>query len=456
MTTPISFPQGFLWGTATSSYQIEGGAGEDGRGTTIWDEFSHTPGKILNNQNGDIACDHYHRWKDDVKLMKALGIKAYRFSMAWSRILPEGRGRVNPAGLNYYDRLIDRLLNAGITPMVTLYHWDLPSALPGGWLNRATVDAFVEYTVTAARAFGDRVKDWLTVNEPQVSSFTGYAYGMHAPGHRSLHEGLTAAHHLLLAHGAAMTELRRVSQSCRPGIALNLTPVHPASESSQDRSAARHLDGEVNRWFLDPIFGRGYPADMAANYARLGAWNPGQPECVRPGDMEKIAAPLAFLGINYYSRAVVGAGEGFSADPADIVRKPAPPDQVTGIGWEIYPRGLYEILTRVQNEYHPTAIMITENGASFADAISADGQVHDAERTAYLNLHLAEAARAIQAGVPLKGYYAWSLMDNFEWTYGYNQRFGLVYVDFNDQRRIPKDSAAWYGKVIRTNQVIMD
>jgi beta-glucosidase len=443
----ITFPKGFIWGVATAAYQIEGAWDEDGKGESIWDRFSHTPGKIAHGDTGDIACDHYHRWLEDVALMKELGLHAYRFSISWPRLLPEGRGRVNAAGLDFYSRLVDGLLEAEIEPFITLYHWDLPQALQdqGGWPARATAEAFVEYADLAARKLGDRVKHWITLNEPYVSAMVGYLEGRHAPGHSDLDEALAAAHHLLLAHGWAVPVIRRNSPEAQVGIALNLSGQTPASPSAADRAAAWQQDGVINRWFLDPLSARGYPADIVQHY--------GSPmDFVQAGDLEAIAAPLGFLGVNYYTRGIVRSSVVSEAENAP--RTVFPNSEQTEMGWEVYPEGLCELLGRLHFDYRFPALYVTENGAAYPDQIGPDGQVDDPLRVAFLKEHLAAAARAIAAGVPLRGYFAWSLMDNFEWAHGYSKRFGLIYVDYQTQRRVFKTSAHWYRQVIAANAVV--
>lgn len=447
-----AFPAGFQWGVSTSSYQIEGAVHADGRGLSIWDTFSHTPGKIENNDNGDEAADSYHLWQQDIDIIRSLGVQAYRFSVAWPRILPNGTGAVNEAGLAYYDRLVDGLLAAGITPVVTLYHWDLPSALPGAWLNRATAEAFVAYADVVTRRLGDRVKLWTTLNEPFCASFTSYAFGAHAPGESNMTHALEAAHNLLLAHGLAVPVIRANVPEARVSIVMNPAPVQPASDSAADREAARFQDGVVNRWLLDPLFGKGYPADMRADFTRMGIWQDA-PAYIRPGDMEIIAAPIDLLGINYYSRNMAKANPAHPDKPemADRVMPDGAP--VTDFGWEIYPQGLYELLQWVNQTYSPKHLFIAENGASYADGPDANGAVHDARRIDYLHSHLVQLARAIAAGVPVEGYFHWSLLDNFEWSAGYSQRFGLVHVDFKTKKRTIKDSALYYKQVIAANAV---
>ncbi len=436
-----------MWGAATSAYQIEGAWDEDGKGESIWDRFCHTPGRIANGDTGDVACDHYRRWPEDVGLMTGLGLKAYRFSISWPRLLPEGRGRVNPAGLDFYSMLVDALLEAAIEPFVTLYHWDLPQALQdqGGWPARVTAEAFVEYADLVTHSLGDRVKHWITLNEPFVSAIVGHLEGRHAPGHCDLGEALAAAHHLLLAHGWAVPVIRRNSTEAHVGIALNLSGQTPASLSAADRAAAWEGDGVVNRWFLDPISARGYPADIVAHY--------GQPmDFVQPGDMEAIAVPLDFFGVNYYTRAIVRSTKIAEADNAP--RTVFPNSDQTEMGWEVHPEGLYDLVGRLHFDYRFPALYVTENGAAYPDRIGPDGRVDDPLRIAYLKEHLTAAARAIAAGVPLRGYFAWSLLDNFEWAHGYSKRFGLVYVEYPTQRRLLKSSAHWYGRVIAANGVV--
>ncbi len=448
----ISFPPGFTWGAATASFQIEGGAKDDGKGESIWDRFCRTPGKVLNGDTGDVACDHYHRWQSDITLMQSLGLKAYRFSIAWPRILPlgGGTGRKNPAGLDFYSRLVDGLLGAGIEPFVTLYHWDLPQALQdrGGWPVRESADAFAEYAELVARRLGDRVKRWMTVNEPWVSAIMGYYTGEHAPGHADMREAMAAAHHLLLGHGWAVPIIRRDSPGCQVGIALNLSPQVPASPSDADAEAARFIDGANNRWFLDPISGRRYPQDVVeALSAREGILL----DFDRPGDQDAIAAPLDFVGINYYTRGIVRSDEipERKNEPRTVLPNPNPTD----MGWEVYPEGLYQLLIRLKKDYQFPAYYITENGAAYPDTIGPEGRVDDPRRVSYLREHFSAAAQAIGEGVPLKGYFVWSLTDNFEWAYGYTKRFGIVYVDYPTQQRTPKASAGWYRRVIETNAV---
>ena len=440
------FPENFLWGVATASYQIEGAATEDGRGESIWDRFCATPGKVLNGDSGLVACDHYHRYGEDVALMRELGVKAYRFSIAWPRILPDGRGQVNPAGLDFYDRLVDTLLDAGIEPFVTLYHWDLPQALQdeiGGWGSRETSYAFANYADIVSRHLGDRVQNWITLNEPYVSTFMGHEMGRMAPGLKDPRLAWQVSHHLLLGHGLAVPILRANSgPQARVGITLNLTPMYAATASAEDQSAAQLVDGKLNRWFLDPVFKGSYPSDLLT---RLGDMAPK----TAAADAGIIAVPLDFLGVNNYYRAIISQGPGGIPDGIQQIRPEGA--EFTEMGWEVYPRGLYDLLTRLHQDYSIPQYFITENGAAFNDTVSADGHVHDPRRVQYLHDYLLQAQAAIAGGVPLAGYFAWSLMDNFEWAFGYSKRFGIVYIDYPTQRRIIKDSGYWYRDTIAAN-----
>jgi len=436
----LPFPPDFVWGAATASYQIEGAVHEDGRGESIWDRFCRIPGKVRNGDNGDIACDHYHRYKDDVALMQTLGLRGYRFSIAWPRILPKGRGPINPKGLDFYDRLVDELLKKDIQPYATLYHWDLPQKLEdrGGWPHRDTVDAYVEYVECVVRRLGDRVRHWITQNEPWVASWIGYGWGVHAPGRTGEKSALAAAHHLLLAHGRAVPVIRRDCPEARVGITLNLSPAHPASASTEDLAAARTSDGKSNRWFLDPIFRGAYPADAAESLA------PYLP-AIQANDLRTISAPIDFLGVNYYNRHIVRATPQ-TGHPV-IVRPES--GSFTNMGWEVYPDAFYELLIRLQREYAPPQLFVTENGAAYDDVRIHDGRILDPERQDYLEQHLIACSRAIRDGVPLAGYFVWSLLDNFEWHHGYQKRFGLVYVDYPTQERVPKSSFDWYRRFIQ-------
>jgi beta-glucosidase len=432
----------FVWGAATSAYQIEGAVQEDGRAPSIWDTFCRIPGVIDNGDTGDIACDHYHRWQQDIGLMRDLNLQAYRFSIAWPRVLPEGTQRVNRAGLDFYDRLVDGLLAAGIRPYATLYHWDLPQALQdrGGWPSRDTAYAFAEFASVVATRLGDRVGDWFTVNEPLCSAWIGHLEGTMAPGFQDITLAVPAAHHLLLGHGLAASALRNLASGpVRVGAVLNLSPCEPATSDDRDVAAARRADGHTNRWWLDPLHGRGYPADMIDVY--------GVEPPVRPGDLETIAAPMDHFGLNYYFRQVVTDDpEG----PIPHARMISVPDwTLTAMGWEVYADGLEQLLRRVHDEYHVPRIYVTENGSAWPDEIEPDGQVQDKERIEYLEQHLDACVRAAAAGAPLAGYFAWSLLDNFEWAYGYAKRFGLVHVDYPTQRRTIKASGHRYGDIIR-------
>ncbi len=434
-----ALPPDFVWGAATASFQIEGAANEDGRGESVWDRFCATPGKVRNGDTGAIACDFYHRYRDDIALMRELGIDAFRFSIAWPRVLPEGRGRVNAAGLDFYDRLVDELLRNGITPFATLFHWDTPQAIEdaGGWSSRSTVDAFEEYVTAVADRLGDRVAHWITHNEPWVVSWVGHAWGHHAPGRTSDADALATAHHLLLSHGRAVEILRARSPRSQVGITLNLDHVYADGHDAGDVAAAQWVDGFHNRWFLDPIFKGAYPADM------LEAWAEIAPE-IHDGDMETIAGPIDFLGVNNYTSPLVAA----SPDGArsQIVRR----EDVdrTEMGWEVVPEGLRDLLLRLQRDYAPPAIYVTENGAAYTDIRGHDGSVSDPERQAYLEAYISACAEAVAGGAPLRGYFAWSLLDNFEWAWGYWKRFGLVYVDYPTLERVPKGSFYWYRDLI--------
>jgi beta-glucosidase len=449
------FPNNFIWGTATSSYQIEGAANEDGRGESIWDRFSKTPGKVNDGSNGDVACDHYHRYREDIALMKDLGVKAYRFSIAWPRILPNGRGEVVAKGLDFYDKVVDALLEAGIEPFVTLYHWDLPQVLQdeGGWANRTTALAFAEYARIVAARLGDRVKKWITHNEPWCASLLSHQIGIHAPGIKDYRTALSASHHLLLSHGMAVPIVRECSKGAEVGITLNLTPTVPASRSAHDIDFARHYDGYFNRWFLDPLYGRHYPADMIADYIEGGYLPREGLTDVLPGDLKIIATPCDFLGVNYYNRSVVRSKSIPEEENLPRTEHLAPREEWTEMGWEVYPDGLRQILSRVHLEYGPAKLYVTENGASYSDGPDANGRVNDEKRRRFLRDHFIAARRAMDAGAPLAGYFVWSLLDNFEWERGYTQRFGIVWVDYTTQQRIPKDSALWYKRVITEGAV---
>jgi beta-glucosidase len=428
-----SFPHDFRWGAATASYQIEGAAREGGRGESIWDRFCATPGKVRNGDSGDVACDFFHRYRDDIGLMRELGLDAFRFSVAWPRVLPVGRGAVNDVGLDFYDRLVDELLAHDIEPFATLFHWDTPQALEdeGGWPARTTAEAFVEYVEAVVARLGDRVRHWITHNEPWVYAWIGHAYGQHAPGRTSEADAVAAAHHLLLSHGWAVDVIRSTVPDARVGISLNLAHAYPASPTPEDEAAAWRVDGEGNRWFLDPVFRGTYPADLLERNELVAPF-------VRDGDLDAISAPLDFLGVNNYFRFVVSAGTNGPQIQRDVEA------QETDMGWEVYPDGLHRLLVRVAADYEPREIYVTENGAAFGDVRVHNGRVHDPERTSYIASHIDAVARAVDEGAPVRGYFVWSLLDNFEWAHGYSKRFGIVYVDYPTLERVPKDSFYWY------------
>lgn len=456
--TARTFPTDFTWGAATASYQVEGAVEEDGRGPSIWDTFSHTPGRVANGDTGDVACDHYHRYREDVALLRDLGLGAYRFSVAWPRVQPTGSGPANPAGLAFYDRLVDELLAAGIEPWTTLYHWDLPQALEdaGGWRVRQTAERFAEYVDLVTAALGDRVRHWITLNEPWVSSVLGHVAGVHAPGSTDPALALPTAHHLLLAHGLAVPVVRAAVPDAQVGITVNLSDVTAASDDPADVEAARRVDGTQNRLFLDPVLRGRYPTDVLDDLATIGPL-----DVVRDGDLAVIGAPTDFLGVNYYfGFQVAAAGSDRPGVPADAAY-PTAPDAVlvdrglprTAMGWEVRAEGLTELLRRLHREYPGTPVVITENGSAWDDEVSPDGRVHDPQRVAYLRDHLAACLDALAEGVPLRGYFAWSLLDNFEWAEGYAKRFGIVRVDYDTQARTPKDSARAYAEVARTGRL---
>jgi len=434
----MSFPSEFVWGAATAAYQIEGAAKLDGRGESIWDRFCNTPGKVANGDTGDRACDHYHRWPEDLDLMAALGVRAYRFSIAWPRIQPDGRGPANRKGLDFYRALVEGMLERGISPLATLYHWDLPQRLQddGGWASREVVDRFVEYAALVFDGLGDLVDTWITHNEPWVTAFLGYGYGVKAPGVADWPQALAAAHHVLLSHGRAVNAFRDEGGRGEIGITLDLTHVTGEPE------AARRLDGHRNRWFLDPVLRGGYPADLVELYEeRVGPL-----EFVQPGDLEEIAAPIDFLGVNFYQPAVVRP----SSVDGPLALEQVPSDgPLTAMGWTVEPTSLTSLLVRLKRDYGDVPLVITENGASYDDPVP-DGQavIEDPERVAYLRGHIEAVERAVAAGVDVRGYYVWSLLDNFEWEHGYDRRFGIVAVDFENLERTPKRSALWYRDLI--------
>ena len=445
----MEFPKTFRWGAATAAYQIEGAAAEDGRGPSIWDTFCRVPGAIKTGETGDVACDHYHRYAEDVRLMREIGLDAYRFSIAWPRIFPEGTGAPNGAGLDFYDRLVDELLAAGVEPFATLYHWDLPQALQdrGGWPNRDTADAFAAYAETMARRLGDRVRHWMTLNEPWVASFLGHFLGEHAPGLRDITAALRTSHHLLVGHGKALAALRAtLGEGAKVGIVNATFQVEPASDKPEDVEAAARFDAQTNRWFYEPVARGAYPPELVGLYGFATRIEEALP--IADGDMEAISAPVDFLGVNYYTRFVVEA----ALEPPLMLRIVPQPGEPTAMGWEVYPEGLYRVLTRVHRDYAPRAVYVTENGAAYEDEVAADGEVRDPKRQAYLEAHVEAARRALGDGVPLEGYFVWSLLDNFEWAEGYAKRFGIVHVDYATQRRTVKQSGRWYADLIRRHR----
>lgn len=439
--TTYPFPHNFLWGAATASYQIEGAWNEDGKGESIWDRFSHTPGKITDGSTGDVACDHYHLYKDDVGLMRQLGLKAYRFSVSWPRILPGGKGPVNPRGLDFYDRLVDQLCAAHIEPYLTLHHWDLPQALyeAGGWTNRANLHYFADYAAIVAKRLGDRVKAWATFNEPGVIAWAGYGDGEHAPGEKAPEKVAQIGHNLMVAHGLAVQALRGVDPSLNVGIVLNLWPAEPASSDPADQAAADKVWNQFEIFYMHPIF-RGYyhPEMMSAlTEAKM-------PLEIQGGDMALIAQKLDFLGVNYYSRNLISAEGNLEKMPGS---------EYTEMGWEVHAPSLRRLLNRLHQDYALPPIYITENGAAYQDKVSADGKIHDPQRLNYLKEHFIQTRLAMQDGVDVRGYFVWSLLDNFEWGFGYTRRFGIIRVDYATQSRTIKDSGEWYAQVIQDNQV---
>ncbi len=436
------FKKDFVFGAATASFQIEGASKEDGKCDSIWDTFCRTPGKVANGDTGDVACDHYHRYKEDVALMKELGIDSYRFSIAWPRIFPEPH-RYNPKGMEFYKNLIKELRGAGIEPAVTLYHWDMPQWMEdmGGWTNREVVDHFVEFATTCFKELGKDVNLWITHNEPFCAAILGYQTGVHAPGIQSVQSSLEATHHMLLSHGKVVELFRKMNLSGEIGITLNLTPVKVASDSYEDAIGANNFDGFINRWFLSPIFKKSYPMDMVNLYQQQGA----RFSFVKPGDLECIGVDTDFLGINYYSGACMGFDE---SNPMyfkgfDMGKKK------TAMEWEITPEMLYDFFVRLRKEYTNLPIIITENGSAFQDTVASDGSVQDSDRVEYLNDHIEAFAKIHQDNLGLVGYYAWSFMDNFEWAFGYEKRFGIVHIDFETQKRTPKASFYRYQEIIR-------
>ncbi|HEX3590994.1 MAG TPA: GH1 family beta-glucosidase [Pseudonocardiaceae bacterium] len=462
----LTFPTGFVWGAATASYQVEGAAAEDGRTPSIWDTFARRQGAVHNADTGDVAADHYHRYADDVAMMADLGLSAYRFSLSWSRVRPGGRGPLNERGLDFYDRLVDELCAHGISPVATAYHWDLPQELEddGGWTNRDTAYRFAEYVALIAERLGDRVRLWSTVNEPWCSAFLGYASGVHAPGRHEPESALRAAHHLLLGHGLGIGVLRDVLPAGHEvSLVLNLHSIRPMTDSATDRSAVRRIDGLANRIFLDPVLRGEYPADVLTDTASVTDWS-----FVHEGDLKEIARPIDVLGVNYYTPTLVAArtpgapairadGHGASTSSpwvgADAVDFLQPPGSRTMMQWAVDPTGLRDVLLRIGREYPGLPLVVAENGAAYADYVDPSGRVRDADRIEYLRSHVEAVHAAIADGVDVRGYFVWSLLDNFEWSYGYSRRFGIVYVDFATQRRWLKDSARWFANVVKENAV---
>lgn len=443
-TPEYNFPADFIFGTATSSYQIEGAWDKDGKGESIWDRFSHQKGNILNGDTGDKACDHYNRFKEDIALMKELNLDAYRFSISWPRIFPKGHGKVNQAGLDFYKELVDELLKAEIEPTITLYHWDLPQAIQdeGGWENRKTIDYFVEYAEVLFNELGDKVKSWLTHNEPWVASFVGNYFGEHAPGKNDLPVAIKVAHNIMVSHGKAVKKYREMNYDGEIGITLDLQEINPASQTKSDIKAAQLDDEFSNRWFLDPIFKAKYP-EILMNIFKDNF----DLQFIEDKDMEIISQEIDFLGINYYTRHVIAEDKSndiFGFKHVKMIGNPH-----TEMDWEVYPDGLYNLLIQLKEEYTDKPIYITENGRASDDKVNEYGRINDKDRIDYYASHLKAVERAIKSGVPVAGYYAWTLLDNFEWSWGYNRRFGLIYVDFETQERIFKDSARWYKELIK-------
>lgn len=436
----MGFPKDFVWGSATSSYQIEGAALEDGRSECVWHHYAHTPGNVYNNDNGDVACDHYHRYREDVALMAGLGLNAYRFSTSWARVLPQGIGTPNPAGLDFYDRLVDELLKYNIRPFATLYHWDMPQVLEdrGGWTHPDSVLWFRDYADLMARRLGDRVKDWITHNEPWVVAFLGHLMGRFPPAKHDPALAFKAAHHLLLSHGAAVPVIRQNCPGAEVGITLNVSWFEPYTSAQADVAAARREESFINRWFCEPVFKGHYPQDVVL-------WMQGALQDIDLDSVKQAAVPIDFLGLNYYFRTVVAADENSPIGSRHVRMEGS---SYTATNWEVYPDGLRQVLARLSEEYAPPAFYITENGAAYDDPEPAGEVVEDPERTAYYQGHWKACEEAVAQGIPLKGYFAWSLMDNFEWSHGYSKRFGIVYTDYRTLARIPKRSALAYRDMI--------
>jgi beta-glucosidase len=451
---PLTFPKGFYWGTASASYQVEGAVREDGRGESIWDRFSHTPGKTKDGSTGDIACDHYHRYREDIGFMRAMHLNSSRFSIAWPRILPSGTGQINSKGLDFYKRVADELLAAGIRPLPTLYHWDLPQALEdrGGWTNRDMAERFAEYVAVVARELGDRVADWVLFNEPTAFTNNGYLEGFHAPGRKSIVAFLRATHVVNLAQGAGFRALKAARPKARVGSAFNMSACQAASSSADDKLAAERAHAMMNLWFLEPALHGRYPAAFT--------FLPETVMGIKTGDMEKTRAPLDFLGINFYYRTIATAASAWAriSDPKmwlfPVNRSFGREGPRTDFGWEVWPEAIYDIVMRMTRDYNRPAIEITENGCAYGDGPDAHGVVNDARRIEFYRGHLSAVARAIKDGADVCGFHAWTLTDNFEWAEGYSARFGLVWVDFKTQQRVVKASGSWYGEVAKANAVV--
>jgi len=453
LNNPTSFPKNFWWGSATSAYQVEGAWNEDGKGESIWDRFAHTAGKIKNGDTGDAACDHYHRWREDIALLRSFNLNSYRFSIAWTRIQPTGAGPANAKGIDFYSRLVDALLEAKIRPFVTLYHWDLPQALEdaGGWPNRDTASRFADYGGLVARALGDRVSDWILLNEAISFTTEGYLNGTKAPGRKSLPATLRATHTANLAQGLGFRAVKAASPNARVGSAFSMSPCEPASDSEKDKRAAGRAHNFRNVWFLEPAFNGRYPEAFPFLPSRLMG--------IKSGDMDRVRAPLDFIGINFYDRTIVSAPGGterltnpqYWFLPAKMGRGSAGPK--TDFGWEVWPQALHDIVMRITRDYNRPVIEITENGCSYADIPGPDGLIHDDRRIAYFESHLGALSQAIRDGADVRGYHAWSLLDNFEWEHGYGERFGLTHLDFKTQERTVKESGKWYARVAAQNSL---
>jgi len=454
MDNTIKFPKDFIFGAATASYQIEGAWNEDGKGESIWDKFTHKKGKIKNNDTGDTACNHYHLYKDDVKIMKKIGLDAYRFSLSWPRILPEGRGKLNQKGIDFYNKLIDELLKAKITPYITLFHWDLPQKLQddiGGFKSRDCAKYFADYAEVAVKEFGDRVKNWITLNEPSAYAIMGHLFGKHAPGVKNIKTGINCIHHLLLAHGMACKAMKNYNNKLNVGITINLYPIHPLTQSKKDIKASLIADSFMNKMYLDPIFKGKYPKEILK---KIWFFKPK----INSGDMEIISTKIDFLGINNYTREKAVYSfmmpflhfkiKGFEFPNEEYEKNGI---QYTCMGWEVYPDSLYELLIRIKNEYGNIKTIITENGASFKDEV-INGKIKDYKRKDYLEKYIAGMYKALKEGANIKGYFVWTLLDNFEWSEGYTKRFGIVYVNHNTQERIIKNSGLWYADFIKKHK----